>query len=167
MNKHYKGAERRAFARLNYTTPLNCKVCNKQTISCLLNGYVSNISPAGLLCNIKERVKKNDVLWLSFDRGTLSFCEDLEKRSFIYQSGVIAKVARIERKSDGSYDVGVHFITREEKNSTNIFPQTRFLDKNNNGIAEAEDTAEEEITVEVEDTELEGQTREEPQEDNG
>lgn len=122
----YGGLERRKFARLDYIAPLNYKICKEQTLSNLLQGYTINISEAGLLCKIKDKVKKNDILWFAFDRGVLSFCEELEKRSFIYQNGIIAKVTRIESKPDGNYEVGVNFIVRKEKNLTNIYPKVHF-----------------------------------------
>jgi c-di-GMP-binding flagellar brake protein YcgR len=125
--KAYKGPERRQFLRLDYVTPLAYKVCKKKTLSILLQGYTSNISQSGLLCNIKEPVNKNDILWVSFDRTTLNVCEDLEKRSLIYQNGIIGKVVRAQHKKDGSYNVGIQFITREEKNLTNIYPKIYFL----------------------------------------
>jgi c-di-GMP-binding flagellar brake protein YcgR len=127
--KVYKGPERRQFLRLDYVTPLAYKVCKKETLSILLQGYTSNISQSGLLCNIKESVKKDDILWVSFDRTTLNVCEDLEKRSLIYQNGIVGKVVRAERKIDGTYDVGIQFVTREEKNLTNIYPQIYFLER--------------------------------------
>lgn len=130
--KVYKGQERRQFVRLDYTTPLAYKVCKKKTISKLLQGYTANISQTGLLCNIKEKVKKDDILWVSFDRAALGICEDIEKRSLIYQNGVIGKVARTEHKSNGSYNVGIQFITREEKNLSHIYPKAYFLEKQKN-----------------------------------
>lgn len=106
--------ERREFERLEFVTPLTYKVCKEETLSKLLQGYISNISQAGLLCNIKDRVEINNILWLCFDRGILHICEELERRSLIYQRGVVGKVVRIENREDGSYNVGVKFITREE-----------------------------------------------------
>ena len=126
---NYKGPERRQFVRLDYLVPLACKVCKKSTVSKILQGYTSNISQAGLMCNIKDKVKKDDILWLSFNRDILDFCEDLEKRSLVYQNGIIGKVLRTERKIDGSYNVGIQFITREEKNLTHIYPKIHFLEK--------------------------------------
>ncbi|MBL7151296.1 MAG: PilZ domain-containing protein [Candidatus Omnitrophica bacterium] len=122
----YTGPERREFTRLDYVIPLGFKVCKQETLSKLLNGYTSDISRAGLLCNVREKVKEDDILWLSFDRSTLDFCQALEKRALIYQSGVIGKVVRVEPKDD-SYHVGVRFITIEEKNSTHIYPKVHFL----------------------------------------
>lgn len=123
-----KGIERREFVRLDYMIPLMCKTCKRKTLSSILDGYTSNISQAGLLCSIKEKVKKGDILWLSFDRSTLGICEGLEKRSLIYQNGIIGKVVRIKRHhKDKAYEVGIQFITREEKNLTNIYPKIHFL----------------------------------------
>lgn len=124
----YNGVERREFARLSYSAPLNLKVCKQETIARLLSGYASDISRAGLLFNTKERVSPDDILWLNFDRSTLEFCQELEKNVLIYQNGIIGKVARIEQKG-GTYDIGVRFITREEKNSSYIYPKIYFLFK--------------------------------------
>ena len=127
MKKVYKGSERREFVRLDYIAPLGFKVCKRKTVSKLLSGYTSNISQSGLLCSIKENVNIGDILWISFDRGTLSICEDLEKKIFIYQNGIIGKVVRIKPKERGNYHVGVQFITREEKNLTHIYPKIHFI----------------------------------------
>lgn len=149
MKKRRSGIERRRFMRLDYTIPLAYKVCKKETVSKLLQGYTVNISRSGVLCKVKEKVRKNDLLWLSFDRATLSICKDLEKSAFIYQNGVIGKVVRIEAKAKNNYKVGLQFITREEKNLTNIYPKVHFfkdLGVLNNG--EEEDKAEESAETE-------------------
>jgi len=112
---------RRAFSRVDYAAPLAYKVCNKETISKLLQGYTSNISEAGILCNIRESVNPDDILWLSFDRSTLDICAELEKRALIYQNGVIGKVVRIEPKGLDNFDVGIRFLTREEASWNNAF----------------------------------------------
>jgi hypothetical protein len=129
MENDYQGLERRQFLRLDYATPLACKVCKKETIDILLKGYTSNISESGLLCNIKERVNKDDILWLSFDRSVLDICSELEKKVFIYQNGIIGKVVRVMPSDEGVYDLGIRFITREEQNSTHIYPIVHFFEK--------------------------------------
>jgi len=35
-------------------------------------------------------------------------------------------VVRIDHKGDDTYDIGVQFVTREEKNMTYIFPKVHF-----------------------------------------
>jgi hypothetical protein len=124
---NFSGSERRNFMRLDFVAPFAFKVCSKETISKLLKGYIANISESGIFCNISQRVNKDDILWLSFDRATLSICESLEKNSLIYQGGIVGKVVRIDDKDDGSYDTGLQFITRQEQNSTHIFPKIHFL----------------------------------------
>lgn len=126
--------ERREFERFEHAIPLFWKVCKKSTIQKLMEGYTADISQSGLLCNIKEEVSQEDILWLSFDRDTLDFCESLEKRVLIYQNGVIGKVVRIEGKN-GGYDVGIRFITREEKDLSHIHPKVFFMQVENKEIA--------------------------------
>lgn len=127
MIKEQSPQERREFVRLDFIAPLAYKVCKKDTIRKLLEGYTSNISKSGVLCNVKDKVGMNEILWLAFDRGTLDICEDLEKRCFIYQNGVVGKVVRIEEQKDGSYNIGIQFVTREEQNDTHIFPKVHFI----------------------------------------
>ncbi|MBI5145007.1 MAG: PilZ domain-containing protein [Candidatus Omnitrophica bacterium] len=129
MKKVYHGAERRQFIRLEYTAPLAYKICKKGTVSKLVSGYTADISQSGLLCRIKDKVNKNDLLWLSFNRDTLDICQDIEKRSLIYQNGIIGKVVRVKPQGKDDYRVGIQFITREEKNLTNIYPKVYFLEK--------------------------------------
>ncbi len=121
---------RRSFARLEYSVPLSFKICNKDTISKLCAGYSVNISQSGIFCSITEKVNPDDILWLSFDRGTLDFCRDLEKRALIYQNGIIGNVTRVEPENEGGYKIGIKFITREEKLYGNIHPQTYFFERN-------------------------------------
>jgi len=118
MAQAYGGPERREFIREDFVQPLAYKVCKKDTVSKLLQGYTANVSQAGLLCNIKEKVSPEDILWLSFDRDTLAICSEIEKRSLIYQNGIIGKVVWAKQAKDMTYNVGIHFITREEK----LFP---------------------------------------------
>jgi len=121
--------ERREFPRLNYSAPLGFKVCNKETISKLCAGYTVDISQSGLFCSINEKVNQDDILWLSFDRSTLDFCREMEKKALIYQNGIIGNVTRVEPEETGSYNVGIRFITRREKEAENIYPQSYFLEK--------------------------------------
>ena len=111
----FDGAERREFMRLDCASPLAYKVCKEETLTMILAGYTVNVSEAGLLCSLKNKVKLADVLWLSFDKSVLYTCERIEKRSLIYQNGVIGRVVRIDDRDNGTFDVGIRFLTREEK----------------------------------------------------
>ena len=127
MIKKFSGAERREFVRFDFVNPLALKVCKKKTISQLLDGYTSNVSRGGLRCSVKERVPKNSILWLSFDRGLLDVCRGIERKCLIYQNGVLGKVIWSKKRINSTYDVGIRFITREEKNLTHIYPKIHFV----------------------------------------
>lgn len=129
MENTYNSQERREFPRREYPAPLAFKVCNKITLSKLCAGYTVDVSQSGLLCNMREKVNQDDILWLSFDKETLDFCKDLEKRVLIYQNGIIANVTRVQAGETGNYNVGIRFITRQEKDTDNIFSQIYFLEK--------------------------------------
>ena len=120
MENNYHGQERREFARLPYSKPLAYKVCKQETLSMLLEGYTVNVSQAGLLCNIKEKVKLEDILWLSFDKSVLIICSEMERKSLIYQNGVIGKVVRVDVNDNQTYDIGIKFITRVENDENKI-----------------------------------------------
>lgn len=123
----YDGVERREFERVDCVTPLAYKICKAETVNRLFEGYTMNLSEAGLLCRVKEQLTKDDIVWLSFDRTTLSFCAQMEKRAFFYQNGVFGKVVRIEGGHEDSFDIGVQLVTREEKNLSNIYPKIHFV----------------------------------------
>lgn len=131
MKKKYQGIDRRKFVRLDYVSPLVYKICKKENIDKLMKGNTSNISESGILCNMEDKVNEDDILWLSFDKETIEFCKKLEETSLVYQGGVVGKVVRVEQKQDGKYNVGIRFITREEYNSTHIYPQIYFLNEKN------------------------------------
>ncbi len=127
MSAHYTGPERRKFVRLEYVSPLAYKVCRQDTITKLFKGYTADVSEAGLQCKIKDKVHKDDLLWLSFDRSILTVCSEMEHRCFIYQNGVIGKVVRVEPHGPDAYLVGVHFLIREEQNLTHIISKIQLL----------------------------------------
>ncbi|MCX7661365.1 MAG: hypothetical protein N2Z79_01615, partial [Candidatus Omnitrophica bacterium] len=104
---------------------------------------------------LKEKVKKNELLWLSFDRSALNICEEIEKKSLIYQNGIIGKVIWVKRKKNNTYDVGIKFLTREEKNLTHIYPKIYFLEKQgklDSALSEEEEWDEEEFIPPQEET---------------
>ncbi|MFA6350044.1 MAG: PilZ domain-containing protein [Candidatus Omnitrophota bacterium] len=125
----FNGAEKREFVRFDCVSPLAFKVCKETTISKLLEGYTANISPAGALCRITEKVNIGDILWLALERSALIMCTEIEKRSLIYQNGVIGKVVRIESRNGNEFHIGIQFLTREEKNLTNIYSTFHFIEQ--------------------------------------
>jgi len=73
MSDGMAGRERREFVRVEYVTPLAYKICKRETIDKLLEGYTADISQSGIFCRIKDDVQTDDILWLSFDKDTLDF----------------------------------------------------------------------------------------------
>jgi len=133
MTNQYDGQEQRDHERFDCMTPLAYKVCSQETLSKLFKGYTVNVSESGLLCNLRDNVKLEDVIWLSFNKSVLELCAEIDKRSFFYQNGVVGKVVRVEDMDDGSFNVGIHFITREEQNLTHIYPNFHFIEENEKG----------------------------------
>ncbi|HDZ77515.1 MAG TPA: PilZ domain-containing protein [Candidatus Omnitrophica bacterium] len=123
--ERFIGQERRQFVRLSYRKPLNYKVCKEDTIKKLMTGYTEDVSQSGLLCNIAESVPVDSVLWLLLDMGALTICSEVEKRSVILQHGILGRVVRTYHKKDGSFDVGVRFLTREEPDDKDMFQRVR------------------------------------------
>jgi len=107
--------ERRNYIRLSYKKPLMYKVCKKATVSKILQGYSRNISNSGLMCNLNERVSKGNILWLRLDTGALELCKEIEGKSVIIQQGVFGRVVWQKKLLDSTYDIGIRFLTRQER----------------------------------------------------
>lgn len=121
MGQKFSNEERRLSTRIDCQTPLGFKVCKEETISKLMEGYTSNISSDGMRCVISEEVPLGSTLWLKLDADALSLCEEIEHKVVIVQHGVLGKVIWAEKMNDKNYDVGLRFITREEKIGFNFF----------------------------------------------
>ncbi|MDP1853145.1 MAG: PilZ domain-containing protein [Candidatus Omnitrophota bacterium] len=124
----HRGIERRRFVRLPYRSPLKYKICKEDTIKKLMSGYTENISQSGLLCNINDQVPLDCVLWLALDMGILSICSEIERNSVILQHGILGRVIRTYQKKNGSFDVGVRFLTRSETDTGSLF-QKAYVDE--------------------------------------
>ena len=107
--------DRRAAVRISCQSPLSFKICKDETIAKIMQGYTQDISRDGLRCTISEDVPIGCILWLKLDTDALMLCEELERRAVILQHGIIGKVIWAEKTKDSNYDIGLQFITREEK----------------------------------------------------
>jgi len=108
-------SERRVAVRINCASPLSFKVCKDETIDKIMQGYTQNISNDGLRCMITDKVPIGSILWLKLDRDALTLCEELERNAIILQHGVLGKVVWIEKAGETNFEVGLQFLTREEK----------------------------------------------------
>lgn len=82
-----------------------------------------NISQSGILFQTDNNPPQlSSILWMNLDIRTLSICKEIEKRALILNNGVLGRVVRVEEDSDNSnrYDVGVCFLTEEQKNTQEV-----------------------------------------------
>ena len=114
-NQNEKIPDKRTTTRITCQTPLVYKVCKEETISKLLEGYTQDISKNGLRCTITERIPTDCILWLKLDIDAINACEEIEKRAVIIQQGVLGKVMWVEEKPNNIFEIGLRFITREER----------------------------------------------------
>jgi hypothetical protein len=121
--------ERRAFFRLNFTTPIRFKTCNinelqKNTpVDNSLEGSTRNISQSGILFQTEDRPPQlSSILWMDLDMRTLKICQEIESKALIFNNGVLGKVVRVEEDSDNdnAYDVGVCFLRKDQKDSREV-----------------------------------------------
>ena len=107
--------DRRAAVRITCQTPLTFKICKDETIAKIMQGYTQDISKDGLRCTIDHDVPVGCILWLNLDTDALTLCEELERKAVILQHGILGKVIWVERTKEDHYDIGLQFLTREEK----------------------------------------------------
>lgn len=118
---------RREFFRLKFTTPLRFKsyaVKNSATVlpQTDAEGRSRNVSQSGILFQTENAPPQiSSILWLNLDIRTLKICQEIEDRVLIFNNGLLGRVVRVEEESrSGSYDIGVCFLTQEQKNSREV-----------------------------------------------
>ena len=107
--------ERRATVRITCQTPLQYKICKEETISKIMEGYTHDVSSDGLRCTIADKIPVGCTLWLRLDKDAIMLCEEIEKRAVILQQGILGKVIWVDKLDQDKYEIGLRFITREEK----------------------------------------------------
>lgn len=117
--------ERREFFRIHFSAPLNFKSYSRLSsdTSQAAEGISQNISQSGVLFQIEDNPPQlSSIVWMSLDIRTLSICKEIEKRALIFNNGLLGRVVRVEEdaKDSNRYDVGVCFLTQEQKNSREV-----------------------------------------------
>ncbi len=115
LNNRTEHSDRRAVIRISCQTPLAYKICKEETISKIMQGYTHDISRDGVRCTFNEKVPIGCTLWLQLDTDALAMCEEIEKNSVILQHGILGKAIWVDKGKDNTYEVGLRFITRQEK----------------------------------------------------
>ena len=113
--------ERREFFRIHFSTPLNFKGYSRLALDSpeAAQGTSQNISQSGVLFQIEDNPPQlSSIVWMNLDIRTLSICKEIEKRALILNNGLFGRVVRVEEDAKDShrYDVGVCFLTQEQKN---------------------------------------------------
>ncbi len=125
-----KDQERREFFRINFSSPMHFKSYTadrsksaKVVDETSARAISQNISQSGILFQTDNNPPQlSSILWMNLDIRTLSICKEIEKRALILNNGVLGRVVRVEEDSDNSnrYDVGVCFLTEEQKNTQEV-----------------------------------------------
>ena len=129
-NQPKPSQERREFLRLNFRSPVEF-ICfspdklnqSKPQAAASDQAVSENISPSGILFRTENRHPEvSSVLWMNVDIRTLRICQEIEKRAIILNSGILGRVVRVEEdtKNNRAYDVGVCFLTQDQRNSKEI-----------------------------------------------
>ena len=118
--------ERRQFFRLNFRSPLEFRSYSPKSIEKVSpsgKGISQNVSQSGVLFQV-ENVPPHvsSVLWMNLDIRTLKICQEIEKKALVFNNGILGRVVRVEEDPQNLnvYNVGVCFITPDEKSSKEI-----------------------------------------------
>jgi hypothetical protein len=117
--------DRREFFRINFSTPLNFKSysrCGADSTQAT-EGISQNISQSGILFQIEDNPPQlSSIVWMNLDIRTISICKEIEKRALVLNNGLLGRVVRVEEDTNNSrrYDVGVCFLTQEQKDSQEV-----------------------------------------------
>ncbi len=112
--------DKRTTVRITCQTPLVYKICKEETISALMAGYTQDVSPGGIRCTVTEKIPIGCILWLKLDKDALMSCEEIEKNAVILQQGILGKVVWVNENPDYSQEIGLRFVTREEKDTIKL-----------------------------------------------
>ncbi len=117
---------RREFFRLKFNTPVEFKSyspkTDKKPAFTPVQGTTQNVSQSGILFQTGMNPPQlSSILWMNVDLRTLKICQEIESRAIVFQSGVLGRVVRVEEDpKDGSYDIGVCFLTQEQRDSREV-----------------------------------------------
>lgn len=115
--------DRREYFRINFKTPVEFKIYPSKSGPQAQRGSSQNISQSGILFQIESKPPQlSSLVWMNLDIRTLSICREIEKRALVLNNGLVGKVVRVEEDADNGnvYDVGVCFLTQEQKDSREV-----------------------------------------------
>lgn len=117
---------KREFFRINVETPLEfvnfTSRGQEHQKTALMEGVSKNISQSGLLFHTEAKPPKiSSILWMNLDIRTLKICQEIEDRALLFNDGLVGRVVRVEEDVlNNIYNVGVCFLTQDQKNNRDI-----------------------------------------------
>ena len=109
--------DRREFFRVPYTSTLQYKAyADKGSVA-----RAQNISQSGILFQTEQEPPKlSSIVWLNLDIRTLKICQEIESKALVFNNGILGKVVRVEEDADKSYDVGVCFLRKDQRDAAGV-----------------------------------------------
>ena len=115
---------RREFFRVKFNAPIQFKAYTENAGSNAnpLKGKTQNISQSGIRFETEnDPPKLSSIVWMNVDLRTLKICREIEEKALIFNNGVLGRVVRVEEDPKNStYDIGVCFLTQDQKDSKEI-----------------------------------------------
>jgi hypothetical protein len=120
--------ERREFLRIHLSEPFDFRVCETSdktdpSEDSAARAVTRNVSQSGIFFQTDSHPPAlSSILWMKLDFRALNICQEIEHRALVVNDGVLGRVVRLEenQKKDHVYDVGVCFLTREERASREV-----------------------------------------------
>ncbi len=130
MAQHEKSGfqNRREFFRLKFAAPLRFKSYTPKNTPTktsgrepsLTGGVSQNISQSGILFQTTENPPQlSSIVWINLDLRTIKICQEIEERALVLNEGLLGRVVRVE-EDNKNYDIGVCFLTQDQKNSEEV-----------------------------------------------
>jgi c-di-GMP-binding flagellar brake protein YcgR len=120
---------RREFFRIKFNSPVSFKsyavsqADREKAAAEETKATTQNISQSGILFQTEQAPPQlSSILWMNMDIRTLKICQEIESRALVFNNGLLGRVVRVEEdtKNNTAYDVGVCFLTQDQKNSREV-----------------------------------------------
>ena len=115
---------RREFFRVKFNTPLRFTACSASAPKDrIAEGASQNVSQSGILFRaVGDPPPMSSIVWMDVDLRTLKICQEIEARALVTHNGLLGRVVRVEEdpKNNASYDVGVCFLTHDQKDTQEV-----------------------------------------------
>ncbi len=122
QSEHYKGFERRKYARVSFNQPLRFKVLNPIFLKEFQTGKTKNISQNGMLFKtVTPPPPRKAYIVIETDRKTLSTCIQIDRDLMMIDGKITGKVMRTHLNlENGLFEVGIRFIHPLDNNRSEI-----------------------------------------------